>query len=55
MSTPSDGCRPNCRLKSSLTLKSARRGQKITVKDTARRTGHASGSATSSATKAVAR
>ncbi|MFF9508061.1 hypothetical protein ACF1BU_19850 [Streptomyces sp. NPDC014724] len=41
--------------KSSLTLKSAQRGQKITVKVTARRTGHASGSATSKATKAVAR
>ncbi|MFG3529726.1 hypothetical protein ACGF8B_23675 [Streptomyces sp. NPDC047917] len=41
--------------KSSLTLKSAQRGKKITVKVTARRTGHASGSATSKATKAVAR
>ncbi|WP_392840829.1 hypothetical protein [Streptomyces sp. LN500] len=41
--------------KSSLTLKSAQRGQKITVRVTARRTGHASGSATSNATKAVAR
>lgn len=41
--------------KSSLTLKSAQSGQKVTVKVTARRTGHASGSATSSATKAVAR
>ncbi|MET7860911.1 hypothetical protein ABZS81_27640 [Streptomyces sp. NPDC005318] len=40
---------------SSLTLKSAQSGQKVTVKVTARRTGHASGSATSSATKAVAR
>ncbi|MEU0832373.1 hypothetical protein [Streptomyces sp. NPDC005969] len=41
--------------KSSLTLKSAQRGKKITVKVTARRTGHTSGSATSKATKAVAR
>ncbi|MGW9117175.1 hypothetical protein ACWGRV_11090 [Streptomyces sp. NPDC055663] len=41
--------------KSSLTLKSAQRGKKITVKVTARRTGHASGTATSKATKAVAR
>ncbi|MER5357747.1 hypothetical protein [Streptomyces sp. NPDC002785] len=41
--------------KSSLTLKSAQRGKKITVKVTARRTGHANGSATSKATKAVAR
>ncbi|MFD4762331.1 hypothetical protein ACFWOJ_26735 [Streptomyces sp. NPDC058439] len=41
--------------KSSLTLKSAQRGKKITVKVTARRTGHAGGSATSKATKAVAR
>ncbi|MFF2011716.1 hypothetical protein ACFVWY_21910 [Streptomyces sp. NPDC058195] len=41
--------------KSSLTLKSAQRGKKITVKVTARRTGHANGSATSAATKAVAR
>ncbi|MER8086128.1 hypothetical protein ABTZ57_13500 [Streptomyces sp. NPDC094048] len=41
--------------KSALTLKSAQRGKKITVKVTARRTGHASGSATSKATKAVAR
>ncbi|MCX4396004.1 hypothetical protein [Streptomyces sp. NBC_01767] len=41
--------------KSSLTLKSAQRGKKITVKVTARRTGHASGSATSRATRAVAR
>ncbi|MFE7042016.1 hypothetical protein ACFU9X_21990 [Streptomyces atratus] len=41
--------------KSSLTLKSAQRGKKITVKVTARRTGHANGFATSKATKAVAR
>ncbi|MFC5912537.1 hypothetical protein [Streptomyces pulveraceus] len=41
--------------KSSLTLKSAQRGKKITVKVTARRTGHSNGSATSKATKAVAR
>ncbi|MFD7070403.1 hypothetical protein ACFV97_24570 [Streptomyces sp. NPDC059913] len=41
--------------KSSLTLKSAQRGKKITVKVTARRTGHANGTATSAATKAVAR
>ncbi|WP_335937051.1 hypothetical protein [Streptomyces sp. PTD5-9] len=41
--------------KSSLTLKSAQRGKKITVKVTARRTGHANGTATSKATKAVAR
>ncbi|MFE6665696.1 Tat pathway signal protein, partial [Streptomyces sp. NPDC057697] len=41
--------------KSSLTLKSAQSGKKITVKVTARRTGHSSGSATSKATKAVAR
>ncbi|MFD7615984.1 hypothetical protein [Streptomyces sp. NPDC059802] len=41
--------------KSSLTLKSAQRGKKITVKVTARRTGHASGTAISKATKAVAR
>ncbi|MGW2179148.1 hypothetical protein ACWCXX_13855 [Streptomyces sp. NPDC001732] len=41
--------------KSSLTLKSAQRGKKITVKVTARRTGHTSGTALSAATKAVAR
>ncbi|MFF1646190.1 hypothetical protein [Streptomyces sp. NPDC058240] len=41
--------------KSSLTLKSAQRGKRITVKVTARRTGHASGTATSQATKTVAR
>ncbi|MFE7469412.1 hypothetical protein ACFU6R_35655, partial [Streptomyces sp. NPDC057499] len=41
--------------KSSLTLKSAQRGKKITVKVTARRTGHTNGTATSAATKAVAR
>ncbi|MFD0341682.1 hypothetical protein ACFVH0_23900 [Streptomyces sp. NPDC127117] len=41
--------------KSSLTLKSAQRGKKITVKVTARRTGHAGGSATSKATKSVVR
>ncbi|MFH8517458.1 hypothetical protein ACH4CE_20650 [Streptomyces gelaticus] len=41
--------------KSSLTLKSAQRGKKITVKVTARRTGHSSGTAISAATKAVAR
>ncbi|WUX49007.1 hypothetical protein OG769_20635 [Streptomyces sp. NBC_01435] len=41
--------------KSSLTLKSAQHGKKITVKVTARRTGHSSGSATSKATKTVAR
>ncbi|MFJ5129392.1 hypothetical protein ACIP80_30440 [Streptomyces sp. NPDC088555] len=41
--------------KSSLTLKSAQSGKKITVKVTARRTGHSNGSATSKATKAVAR
>ncbi|MGW0792822.1 hypothetical protein ACWD04_32580 [Streptomyces sp. NPDC002911] len=41
--------------KTSLTLKTAQRGTKITVKVTARRTGHSSGSAVSKATKAVAR
>ncbi|MFE6399175.1 Tat pathway signal protein [Streptomyces alboflavus] len=41
--------------KSSLTLKSALRGKKITVKVTAHRTGHLDGTAASKATKAVAR
>ncbi|MFJ5848163.1 hypothetical protein [Streptomyces sp. NPDC092903] len=41
--------------KSSLALKTAQRGKKITVKVTGRRTGHTSGTATSKATKAVAR
>ncbi|GLF94947.1 cell surface protein [Streptomyces yaizuensis] len=41
--------------KSTLTLKSAQRGKKITVKVTARRTGHADGSAVSAATVPVAR
>ncbi|MFD9881885.1 Tat pathway signal protein [Streptomyces alboflavus] len=41
--------------KSSLTLKSAQRGKKVTVVVTAHRTGHRDGTATSKATKAVAR
>ncbi|MFD0415680.1 Tat pathway signal protein [Streptomyces sp. NPDC127108] len=41
--------------KSSLTVKSAQRGKKITVKVTAHRTGHRDGTATSKATNAVAR
>ncbi|GGS18321.1 hypothetical protein GCM10010252_67220 [Streptomyces aureoverticillatus] len=41
--------------KSSLTLKSAQRGKKITVKVTAHRTGHRDGTATSRATGTVAR
>ncbi|MEU5716255.1 hypothetical protein AB0G71_10775 [Streptomyces sp. NPDC020403] len=41
--------------KTSLTLKTAQRGTKITVKVTARRTGHSSGFAVSKATRAVAR
>ncbi|MEE4490145.1 hypothetical protein [Streptomyces sp. BE230] len=41
--------------KTSLLLKTAVRGKKITVKVTARRTGHTSGTAVSKATKAVAR
>lgn len=41
--------------KSSLTLKSAQRGKKITVEVTAHRTGHRDGTATSKATKAVVR
>ncbi|MEU9095975.1 hypothetical protein [Streptomyces sp. NPDC048428] len=41
--------------KTSLLLKTAVRGKKITVKVTARRTGHTSGAAVSKATKAVAR
>ncbi|GAA4044361.1 hypothetical protein GCM10022233_12200 [Streptomyces shaanxiensis] len=40
--------------KSSLVLKSAQKGKKITVKVVARRTGHKDGSAVSKATKAVA-
>ncbi|WP_244190706.1 Tat pathway signal protein [Streptomyces caeruleatus] len=40
--------------KSSLVLKAAQKGKKITVKVTARRTGHKDGSALSKATKAVA-
>ncbi|MER5517028.1 Tat pathway signal protein [Streptomyces sp. NPDC002763] len=39
--------------KSTLTLKSAQKGKKITVKVTARRTGHKDGTATSKATKTV--
>ncbi|MFD5594576.1 Tat pathway signal protein [Streptomyces griseorubiginosus] len=41
--------------KSSLVLKTAQKGKKITVKVVARRTGHKDGSAVSKATKAVAR
>ncbi|MFI1031991.1 Tat pathway signal protein [Streptomyces sp. NPDC020951] len=41
--------------KSSLVLKAAQKGKKITVKVTARRTGHLDGSAVSRATKAVVR
>ncbi|ANS66106.1 hypothetical protein SLINC_3882 [Streptomyces lincolnensis] len=41
--------------KSSLVLKAAQRGKKITVKVIARRTGHTDGSAVSKATKAVAK
>ncbi|WP_155059064.1 PPC domain-containing protein [Streptomyces blattellae] len=41
--------------KSSLVLKSAQKGKKITVKVTVRRTGHKDGSAVSKATKAVAK
>lgn len=41
--------------RTSLLLKTAVRGKKITVKVTARRTGHTSGAAVSKATKAVAR
>ncbi|MGA5701765.1 hypothetical protein [Peterkaempfera bronchialis] len=41
--------------KSSLVLKAAQRGKRITVKVTARRTGHANGAATSKATSVVAR
>ncbi|MEV0529727.1 Tat pathway signal protein [Streptomyces sp. NPDC050439] len=40
--------------KSSLTLKSAQRGKKVTVKVTAHRTGHRDGTSTSKATAAVA-
>ncbi|WP_327117552.1 hypothetical protein OG206_18865 [Streptomyces sp. NBC_01341] len=41
--------------KSSLTLKAAQKGKKMTVKVTARRTGHSSGSAVSRSTATVAR
>ncbi|MYU48359.1 glycoside hydrolase Chb [Streptomyces sp. SID7803] len=41
--------------KTSLTLRTAQKGKKITVKVTARRTGHSDGSALSKATKAVVR
>ncbi|MFF1460142.1 hypothetical protein [Streptomyces sp. NPDC058330] len=41
--------------KTSLTLKAAQKGKKITVKVTARRTGHSNGSAVSKATKTVVR
>jgi hypothetical protein len=41
--------------KSSLVLKAAQQGKKITVKVIAHRTGHKDGSALSAATKAVAR